>query len=121
MTYSLNELSPDVLKSMELASVWHPPTGNDEPVTVLLSWRVYEVDWPEGTTTVHFAGDTGREGRVCSAVLKYADRKGTTRSRVYHLKGDPGFSWSSDAAYVWNRWVDLNGNPTVREVTDRYK
>lgn len=119
MTLQLNEITPEVPDAMEAMSVWKPTDGKQ---VKLYNWRVYRVEGlPGQDPTVHFVADSGREGRVTSAVTSYSDRKGTTRSRVYELCGPSGYHTGSDAAYLWSRWLGMNKNPKFIEITELYE
>lgn len=114
----LSEVTPEFIDGLQAASIWAPTDG---PRVTLDSWRVYSVELNGGEPTVHFVGDSGREGRVSSPVLSYINKQGTTRSRVYELYGPSGHSGSSDAAYVWGRWLRMNGSPAFKEITEQYE
>lgn len=119
MTLQLNEITPEVLDAMEAMSIWKPSDGKH---VKLYNWRAYRVEGlPDKDPTVHFVGDSGREGRVTSAVMSYSDRKGTTRSRVYELYGPSGHGIASDPAYVWSSWLKMNKNPKFIEITELYE
>lgn len=116
---------PDELKTIMdnaiMDSIYRPPTRDVEPRTALRFWRVFEVTFPDGRISTHFVGDTGREGRVSSAIERYfpETRVGTSRSgRHYDLsKGGPG--WTKDADWVWGIWCKRN-NCTFIEITEKY-
>jgi len=102
---------------LEQTSIWRVASVSDEPQTSLTQWRIFLVDGKD----MHFVGYTGYEGRVCSAVQTFDPTtcKGVTESgRIYELVGPPGFN--GDAMYVWNRWLNIYGNPTVEDITDTY-
>jgi hypothetical protein len=111
---------------LEATSVWNVASVADEPDTKLTQWRIFSIRGGKGgdKETVHFVGYTEGwhgEGRVCSAVQTFdgATRKGVTKSgRIYELVGDPGYN--SDAMYVWARWLSINGDPDVEDITDSY-
>lgn len=103
---------------LEKTSIWQAASVTAEPETQLTQWQIFLVN----SKDIHFVGYTGYEGRVCSAVQTFDPTtcKGVTRSgRIYELVGPPGFN--RDAMYVWNRWLEINGDPTVEDVTDTYK
>ncbi len=104
-------------------SIWRPQSVLDEPESYMVNWRVYKVKGVEidDVDTVHFVGDCGGEGRVCSPVRTYdpSTKRGITRSgRIYELTGKSGHD--SDASYVWRHWLKMNNNPTVVDVTKEY-
>jgi hypothetical protein len=107
---------------LEKTSVWPVASVEDEPETLLSSWRVFEVDFPEGTTR-HLNGYCGG-GRVCSAIQEFdpKTRRARTKSgRIYELVGNKS-GYNSDANYVWSRWLGINKDFTaVREVSEEYE
>lgn len=111
-----------IMKESIANSIWRPNSVDQEPETRLTNWAVFSVDLLGGDPTIHFAGYTGHEGRVCSPIKTYdpANKRGITQSgRVYELVPDrPGLN--RDAAYVWNNWLRINGNPTFTDVTESY-
>jgi hypothetical protein len=104
------------------ASIWRPNSVDQEPETRLTNWAVFSVELEGGESTIHFAGYTGYEGRVCSPVKTYdpVTKRGVTQSgRVYELVPDrPGLN--GDADYVWHNWLRRNGNPKFTDVTEVY-
>lgn len=122
MSFDLEQLSK-LADLMEATSIWKVASVADEPNTRLTQWQIYKVKpVMEGKPeTIHFVGYAGYEGRVCSSVQTFdaATRKGVTRSgRIYELVGDPGYN--SDAMYVWDRWLSINGDPGVENITESY-
>ena len=108
---------------LESISVWKPADVTAEPNTILTQWRIYRVkaDFHGNGNTIHFVGYAGYEGRVCSAIQTFdaKSRKGVTQSgRIYELAGNSGFN--GDAMYVWDRWVRMNGNPEIEDITETY-
>jgi|GEM_PF-967724 len=97
--------------------IWKVTPIDTEPEIVLADWTVFEVTsklWPERTR--HFVGynQTGREGRVSSAIVWFDSDKmrGQTRSgRIYQLHGNQG-AGSPDGLHVWSLWCLRN------EITD---
>ncbi len=101
---------------------------SDETTVKLSSWGVFSV--PRAGTVVrrdhHFFGynAANQEGRISSKIVKFypKERWGSTASgRKYELIGEPGHN--SDAAYVFERWLQINGVPSeeVRNVTEEYQ
>jgi hypothetical protein len=112
-----------LMDHLESISIWKPADVTQEPNTTLTQWRIYRVkgDFHGTGDTIHFVGYAGYEGRVCSAVQTFdvKSRKGVTGSgRVYLLSGDPGYN--GDAMYVWGRWLAMNANPEVEDITLTY-
>ena len=120
---NIKDLTPGVIDAMDALSVWRPASVQDEPETRLLQWRVFRVKGNiDGGDTIHFVGRANWEGRVTSPVLEYdpTTKRGRTRSgRVYELLGDSGHN--GDATYVWNRWLGMNGDPEVVDITSEYE
>ena len=109
---------------LEQTSIWRPCSVEQEPETILTQWRVFKVagDFGGVPETIHFVGNVGYEGRVCSPVETYdpVNRRGITRSgRVYELKGDAGYN--RDAMHVWARWLNMSGSPTAVDITEEYE
>lgn len=107
-------------EALAATSIWSVASVQEEPETVLTQWRVMQVDGD----SIHFVGNAGYEGRVCSAVQSYdpSTRRGVTLSgRVYELHGDSGYN--SDAMYVWARWRQINNisDSNVVDVTSHYE
>ena len=112
-----------LFEQLEATSVWQVAPVTDEPHTRLAQWQIYSVEPVNAgePNTIHFVGYAGYEGRVCSAVQTFdiTTRRGITQSgRIYELVGEPGYN--SDAMYVWDRWIQINGNPKVENVTESY-
>lgn len=108
----------------KIESIWRPASVTAEPEVNLSQWAVFRVagDADTDSDTVHFVGDTGYEGRVCSPIKTYdpTTRRGITQSgRIYGLVGKPGLS--SDARYVWGHWLSMCGNPEYTDITESYK
>ena len=108
---------------LESISIWKPTDVTQEPHTKLTQWRIYRVkaDFHGTGDTIHFVGSAGYEGRVSSAIQTFDARshKGISGSgRIYQLLGDSGFN--GDAMYVWGRWVSMNGDPEVEDITETY-
>lgn len=112
----------DIEKIAIASSIWRPKSVTEEPETTLTNWAVFSVNIPGEKPTIHFAGYTGSEGRVCSPVQTYdpETRCGITRSgRIYKLaQGREGLN--GDSIYVWSHWVVINGSPTYTDVTEVY-
>jgi hypothetical protein len=121
--FLIKEIAMSHLEEIIQSSLWRPPSVDDEPRTLLSQWQAYEVKKPDGSGwDLHFYGNTGREGRVCSAVQSYDKEShcGITRSgRIYELSGYSGYN--SDALYVWNNWLAIYKNPEIRCVTEQYE
>ena len=104
-------------------SIWQVSSVEQEPETILTRWRVFKVRGPhEEGETIHFVGDTGFEGRVCSSVQVYDPdtKRGVTLSgRVYELSGPSGHD--SNALYVWSRWCHINDIVEITDVTEEYE
>lgn len=88
--------------------VWRTASVDEQPELTLTSWSVRQV--ADGNR--HFVGwcVENREGRTSSKVVQFdpTSLRGVTDSgRIYQLSGKPGFH--SDADYVWNRWLHING------------
>ena len=100
----------DFMADVEVNSIYRPVPAEQEPVTTLSRWQVYEVTsslWKESTR--HFVGWTGREGRVSSAIRSYDSetKEGISESgRVYKLLGEAAYN--PDAEYVWAKWASFN-------------
>jgi len=108
---------------LESISIWQPASVTDEPEVSLVRWQIFLVKGgPTGDgDTVHFIGNTGYEGRVCSAIQSFDQntKRGVTLSgRIYELMGPGGHD--GDAQYVWARWLRNCGNPVVEELTETY-
>jgi len=104
------------------ASIWRPNSVDQEPETRLTNWAVFRVDFPGDEPTIHFAGYTGYEGRVCSPIETYdpVTKRGVTRSgRIYELVADRS-GLNRDAAYVWGNWLRINDHPKFTDVTETY-
>jgi hypothetical protein len=106
----------------EKTSIWRATPVKMEPKARLIQWQVYKVRNPKDDGwDIHFNGYTGHEGRVCSPVQEFNKETmtGRTRSgRIYELVGPPGYN--GDAAYVWNRWIEIYGNPETECITEEY-
>ena len=106
-------------------SVWKASSIEQTPSVTLSRWRIYEVTTPYmDYPTRHFVGynETEREGRASSDIQEFdpATMQGLTRSgRVYKLTGEPGTD--RDAAYVWDRWKQINEVETCRDITEEFK
>ena len=110
----------NILKDIINNSIWKTASILQEPETKLIQWQVYRVTFPD-EITIHFVGYTGYEGRVCSAIQEFdmAAMKGRTRSgRIYELIGNTGMNM--DASYVWNHWLNINGNPSIENISDDF-
>lgn len=113
-----------LLQDLELSSIWKPETVEQQPVTSLMQWRVFKVNSTieDRGFTLHFVGNTGREGRVSSDIKSYDPEtcKGISASnRIYELLGPSGTN--SDAMYVWSKWMQINGYPETVDVTEKFK
>jgi len=112
-----------LIDHLESISIWKPADVTQEPNTKLTQWRIYraKADFHGTGDTIHFVGYAGYEGRVSSAIQTFDAKslKGVSGSgRIYQLTGDSGFN--GDAMYVWGRWVTMNGNPEVEDITETY-
>jgi len=113
----------ELFKQLASISVWEVLPVTDEPYTRLTEWQIFSVEpvVAGSPSTIHFVGYAGHEGRVCSAIQVFdiTTRKGVTRSgRIYELAGEPGYN--SDAIYVWNQWLLINGNPQIENISEKY-
>jgi hypothetical protein len=107
--------------------VWRPLPVSEDPVIVLVNWRVLSIDSVDGAeSSHHFNGyhTTDRGGRVSSKILEYdpKTKTGATRSgRRYQLLGPSGRS--ADALYVWDHWAQHNDVDAdrVTNVTEEYE
>jgi hypothetical protein len=99
-------------------TIWATTPVDEVPELRLRDWAVYQCRL---AGTRHFVGwnITEQEGRVSSAIQAFdaERRRGVTESgRVYELVGEPGRN--RDAAYVWARWLRINGETEFDDVTD---
>ena len=99
-------------------STWPVPPVSQEPVTVLLRWRVVEI---AGVVRLLGWNRTGGEGRLSSKLVGIDPnaRGGLTQSgRIYVLEGPSGFD--ADAEWVLERWLRRHDVPMaeVRDVTN---
>jgi len=99
--------------------IWKTIPVSEAPSLVLSSWRIVEVT--DGSH--HFVGwnVTHREGRVSQDILEFdpAQRCGVTGSgRSYQLAGPPGSD--RDGEYVLQRWLEINKEAEVRDVSEEY-
>lgn len=112
------ELDLSTLKLIGITGgIWRVPSVAAQPVALLESWQVYELDNGER----HLVGwcSTACEGRVTSAVQTFdaGRRQMRTRSgRLYELRGPSGSN--GDAHYVWEGWCEANGVQGCRTVTE---
>lgn len=102
--------------------VWTIEPISEQPVSVMLDWRVYEVQQADrAERTRHFAGSVGRDydGQSGSAVVSFdpATRCGLSElGRIYKLAGR-GSGLGMNAEYVWNTWKRKSGATDVVDVT----
>lgn len=105
-----------------MMSIWKVSSVKEEPETILTRWRVFKVKGQSNPDeTIHFVGDTGFEGRVCSAVQTYDPdtKRGITASgRIYELRGPSGHD--ANALYVWSRWCHINDIIEIIDITGEY-
>ena len=113
---------PDLMVVMALItnSVHSIASVTEEPVAILLNWRLYQVRDHKGSRQRHLVGcvQGGSGGRVTSALVKIdltSATAVTSSGRMYRLKGPPGFD--DDADYVWKVWQHINLSTHVRDVT----
>lgn len=107
--------------------IYKPASVERETGVPLSQWSVRQVQLPsDDEPTHHFIGFNNNtyDGRVSSPVRAFDNksRVGVTDSgRGYQLLGEPGHN--SDAEYVWNRWMSINGikPEDVVDVTEQYK
>jgi hypothetical protein len=110
----------DLLGEIFRGSIWSTPPVSEQPVIVLIRWRVVEVQTKELRIERHFIGYNleDHEGRVSSAIHKFNAElgQGVTRSgRVYQLMGSPGYD--QDGQWVWANWSQINQFSNERDVT----
>lgn len=92
----------------------------DQPMVLLVRWRVVEVRNVEFEIERHLVGYNvdQHEGRV-STVIEHFDPTASivvTRSgRVYQLLGPPGYD--TDAVWVWGYWSKVNEMTDEKDVT----
>ena len=92
----------------------------EEPVVILLNWRLYQVRDHKGSRQRHLVGcvQGGSGGRVTSALVRFdltSATAVTSSGRMYRLKGSKGFD--DDADYVWKVWQRINLSTHVRDIT----
>lgn len=103
------------------ASLWKTPSVADQPIILLVRWRVLEARNIELEIERHLVGYNvdQHEGRVSTAIQHFdlTARMAVTRSgRVYQLMGPPAYD--SDGAWVWGHWSRLNGMTDEIDVTE---
>ena len=113
---------PDLMVAMALItnSVHSIASVTEEPVALLLNWRLYQVRDNKGSRQRHLVGcvQGGSGGRVTSALVTIdltSATAVTSSGRMYRLKGPTGFD--DDADYVWKVWQRINLSTHVRDVT----
>lgn len=107
--------------------VWKTSSVEETPTIELSRWVVYEVPAPTGRENSkdhHFCGwnVTEGEGRVSSKIVAWnrETRTGITRSdRKYKLVGESALNM--DAAYVWERWKQINSITEFVDVSALYE
>lgn len=92
-------------------SLWKTPSVADQPMILLVRWRVLEARNAEFELERHLVGYNvdQHEGRVSTAIEHFdptASMVVTRSGRVYHLMGPPGYD--TDAVWVWEQWSRLN-------------
>ncbi len=101
--------------------IWKTRPVVEQAQMTLARWQVFEIASANNLPpTRHFVGWNvfDREGRVSSAIKDFDTEtmRGRTKSgRIYELVGEPGSD--PDAAYVWHRWLKINGSPEFRDIT----
>lgn len=105
-------------------SLWSTPPVSEQPVIILVRWRVVEVQTKDSQIERHFIGynQKDQEGRVSSAIQNYnvETGQGVTRSgRVYQLIGEPGYD--QDGEWVWANWTRVNQFLNEKDVSGEFR
>lgn len=113
-------------------NVYRPNSVDAEPEAILMSWRVYEVDFgPDHGKSRHFVGynTVTKDGRVSSPIQTWdrPSRTGVSRSGRLYTLSDERLGFNLDAQHVFNVWLRRNQAyvPNVTlvpvDVSDEYR
>src|SRR5512139_648209 len=100
----MNELIEVLQGELVLGGVRHPLGPNN----VMSSWRLIQLQTPDGVRTRYLVGDVNGQARICPDVIRLDLEKlqAVLRSgRVYALQ-DPGYDFDADFLLVY--WMRLN-------------
>lgn len=109
-------------------SIWKPLSVDQEPISVVDLWAVYEVEFEDfDKKSRHIVGFVNLmlEGRVSSPIVSFdkETRTATTRSgRKYKLGKESylNMGMHSDTSYVWDNWKNINKVKNFEDISREY-